>query len=127
MEERVLSFGKIVILKKNLAEVIVDEGVTFDEELVVEYHDFLLENLTAPFSLLINKKNAYAYTYEAQKMITNLDEINVMAVVIGSSAGLMSTETLIKINESNASKIKLFKKRNQALLWLENYTKKIVA
>ncbi|GAB1855877.1 hypothetical protein MHTCC0001_07120 [Flavobacteriaceae bacterium MHTCC 0001] len=118
MEEYLLSFGKIVVLSDNIAEVIVNEGVVFDEKMVAEYHGFLLERLRAPFSLLINKKNSYSYTFKAQQIVANLPEIDMMAVVMGSSAGLMSTETLMKINESNHWNIKLFKRRSQALHWL---------
>ena len=56
-----LSFGSVIILAPNLAEVIINEGVIIDELNVDEYHDFLLTNLDAPFSLLVNKKHSYTY------------------------------------------------------------------
>lgn len=114
-----LSFGKIVVLNKNLAEVIVDEGILFDEVMVDEYHDFLLTNLSVPFSLLINKKHSYSYTFGAQKKIVHLDEIKSMAVVVHTSGGVMSTETLINVNGNVFRNIKLFQERDQALAWLE--------
>ncbi|MEN3322757.1 hypothetical protein VP395_03395 [Mariniflexile soesokkakense] len=113
-----LSFGTISIIESNIAEVIVNDGVEMDEVMVDEYHDFLLNYLEVPFSLLINKLNSYSYNFKAQKMIVNLKEINAMAVVVGTSGGLMSTETLIKMNENNNWNILLFHKREEALSWL---------
>ncbi|MFD2725516.1 hypothetical protein [Hyunsoonleella rubra] len=63
MKEYKLSFGTIIVLKDNLAEVIINEGVVMNEVMVDIYHDFLLSYLKAPFSLLINKKNSYSYTF----------------------------------------------------------------
>ncbi|PIA79519.1 hypothetical protein BFR04_01355 [Gaetbulibacter sp. 4G1] len=113
-----LSFGKIVILSKNLAEVIVDDGVLIDEVKVAEYHDFLLNSLESPFSLLINKKNAYSYTFSAQKNIASLKQIKAMAVVAHTTGGVMSTETLINVNGNYKLNIRVFYKREEAVTWL---------
>ncbi|WP_219930765.1 hypothetical protein [Algibacter marinivivus] len=113
-----LSFGTINILQNNLAEVIVDEGVVMDEISVDEYHDFLLNNLEAPMGLLINKKNSYSYTFEAQKSIVHLDAIKSMAVVTQTSGAVMSTKTLINVNGNIYRNIKLFQERENALSWL---------
>ena len=114
-----LSFGKITILRKNLAEVIVDEGVVLDEVMVDEYHDFLLNSLEAPFLLVINKKHSYSYTFGAQKKIGHFDGIKAMAVIALTSGGVMSTETLVNINGNSKWNLKLFQEREQALVWLE--------
>lgn len=115
-----LSFGKIIILHENLAEVIVDEGVVMDEVMVDEYHDFLLNSLEAPFSLIINKKHSYSYTFAAQKIIAHLKEIKAMAVISNTFGGVMSTETLMNVNGNYRMNIKLFNKRNEAESWLDN-------
>ncbi|WP_111309318.1 hypothetical protein [Confluentibacter sediminis] len=121
MKSYKLSFATILILKNNLAEVIVDEGVIMNEIMVDLYHDFLLSNLQAPFTLLINKKNSYSYTFEAQKIIANLKEISRIAVVVSTNGALMSTETLIKINEGNDWNIRLFQEKEAALVWLNGF------
>ncbi|WP_100616185.1 hypothetical protein [Confluentibacter citreus] len=116
-----LSFATILLLEKNLAEVIIDEGTIMDEIMVDEYHDFLLNNLSAPFSLIINKKHCYSYTFEAQKTICNLKEIHLIAVVVTTNGALMSTQTLIKINEKNNWNIELFQERDLALEWIYSF------
>ncbi len=115
-----LSFGKIVVLSKNLAEVIVDEGVLMDEIKVAEYHAFLLNSLESPFSLLINKKHSYCYTFSAQKNIAKLKQIKALAVVAHTSGGVMSTETLINVNGNYKLNIRVFYKREEAVTWLSN-------
>ena len=113
------SFGEITIIKKNLAEVIISEGIVMDLDMVEEYHKFLLDNLTAPFSLLVNKKFSYTYTFNAQRAIANLDAIKAMAIVNRVYISVMATEVLININRENNWNIKLFKIREKALEWLE--------
>lgn len=114
-----LSFGTINVLQKNLAEVIVNEGILMDEVMIDEYHDFLLNTLEAPFGLLINKIHSFSYTFGAQKSIAHLDEMNSMAVVAKTSGAVMSTETLINVNGNINRNIKLFQGKEEALAWLQ--------
>ncbi|MFD0989839.1 hypothetical protein ACFQ1R_07015 [Mariniflexile jejuense] len=120
MKNYKLSFGEIIIIDENLAEVIVNEGVVMNDIMVDEYHDFLLSYLKAPFSLLINKKHSYAMTFSAQKTIATLKEIKAMAVLFSSVGGLMSTETLMNLGENKDLNIRLFQKREDALNWLNS-------
>ena len=120
MKSHQLSFGKIIILKPNLAEVIINEEVLMDLKMVDEYHTFLLTHLEAPFSLLVNKKFSYAYTYKAQKTIATLKEIKAMAVVVEDFNAKISTNFLIGINKEHNWNIKTFRLRDEALAWLEN-------
>ena len=119
MKTHQLRFAEIIILKDNLAEVIINRGVLMDMEMVKEYHDFLLKHLKAPFSLLINKKHPYTYTYKAQTEIANLEEIDFMAVFVERFTAKRSTEFLISINKDKWN-IKTFMVKSEALEWLEN-------
>ncbi|WP_242158745.1 hypothetical protein [Aestuariivivens sediminis] len=118
MESYRLSFGEIKVFHSNMAEVIVDEDVLIDEVMMDEYHDFLRNTLEPPFSLLINKKHAYSYTFEAQKHIGNLKEIKSIAIVIRTPGAEMAVNTLISINENERSRIKVFTAKEEALDWL---------
>ncbi|WP_458627492.1 DUF7793 family protein [Winogradskyella sp. PC D3.3] len=115
-----LSFGSIAILKANLAEVIIDEGVVMDMKMVEQYHAFLTEKLEIPMSLLINKKYSYTYTFEAQKSIVNKDIMKTLAVVTHAYVSKLATDILINMNRDNGWNIKMFKNREEALEWLEN-------
>src|SRR5690606_36820058 len=120
MKSYELPFATIIIHRTDLAEVIINEGVVLNELMVDAYHDDLLTYLQAPFALLINKKYSYSYTFEAQRAIANLKEISHMAIVVGTNGALMSTETLIKLNEGKNWNVKLFHDRETALNWINN-------
>jgi hypothetical protein len=118
MKSYKLSFGEIIILKDNLAEVIVNEGEILNLPKVAEYHDFLHANLKAPFCLLINKKNAYSYTFKAQRVINDFSGVDKVAVLVNDAGGLMSTETLMSLNNNDHLNLKTFRVRENALSWL---------
>ena len=120
MKTHQLSFAKIIIIKDNLAEVIVDDGVLIDLKKVGEYHKFLLTHLRAPFSLLVNKKHSYTYTFKAQTEIASLNQIKAMAVVVEGFNAKKSTDFLISMNNmSRVWNIQTFMLREEALVWLE--------
>ena len=113
-----MSFGTIIKLNNNLAEIVVDDGIEMNVTQVKEYHNFLLNNLKAPFYLLVNRKHAYTYTFEAQKAIVNFDKIKKLAVLLSTQGGLMSSETLLSLNANLNWEISWFNKREDALAWL---------
>ena len=118
MQSHELSFAKIHILRNDLAEVIVHDGVEMDLEMVHEYHDFLLSNLQSPFSLLINKINSYSYDFEAQENLATLEEIRAMAVVAYNKVTLKTTEGLAEIPRPVEWNLRIFEDRSDALDWL---------
>src|SRR5690606_961347 len=120
MKSYELPFATIIIHRNDLAEVIINEGVVLNALMVDVYHDFLLTYLQAPFTLLINNKYSYSYTFEDQRAIDNLKEIKQMVFVVETNGALMSTETLIKLNEDKNWNAKLFHDRETALNWINN-------
>ena len=118
MKNYEMSFGTIIKLSNNLAEIVVDDGVEMNLAQVKEYHNFLLNNLKAPFCLLINRKHSYTYTFEAQKTIVNFDKIKKLAVLLNTQGGLMSSETLLSLNANLNWEISWFSKREDAFAWL---------
>ena len=120
MKSYELSFGTIIKLNNNLAEVIVDDGVEMNSSQVKEYHDFLSKNLKTPFYLLVNRIHSYTYTFEAQKLIVSFNKIKKLAVLLGTQGALMSTETLLNLNTNINWEIEWFRTREDALEWLNN-------
>lgn len=113
-----LPFAKIIILRDDIAEVLINEGVELDLIMVNQYHEFLLAHLHAPFSLLINKINAYSYSHGAQQNLATLKEINAMAVVAYNRMSVFATKTLSSYPRDEAWNIKIFSNREEALAWL---------
>ncbi len=118
MNKYFLPYGSISILKKNIAEVIISEGIEMDDKIVDDYHRFLKTHLKGDFSILVNKKHSYSYTFNAQKMIGSLKEIKAIGVVNHTSGGELSTQTLKQVNNKKLN-LKSFLTREEALIWLE--------
>jgi len=118
MDLHELPFAKIIILRDDIAEVMINDGVKMDVEMVEQYHDFLLSHLRAPFSLLINKVNAYTYDFEAQEKLAILKEINAMAVVAYNRVTKITTETLASYPRDVQWNLEIFPNRDEALEWL---------
>lgn len=120
MKSYKLSFVEIIIHKTNLAEIIVNESIIMDLAHLAELHDFLQNNLIAPFSILINKKNDYSYDFQAQCAIGDISGLSKTAVFVTRSSGLMSTQTIMHINRNKDWNwnVKIFNDREAALAWL---------
>ncbi|AQS38089.1 hypothetical protein Sps_02942 [Shewanella psychrophila] len=77
-----LSFGcTINHLHKSIAEVIVDSGIELTIEMVEELDTYLDTYYSDSFALLVNKKNPYSYTYEAQLCLASLEKQKAIAVL----------------------------------------------
>jgi len=127
MDLHELPFAKIIILHEDIAEVIVNDGVEMDLEMVDQYHGFLLSHLKSPFSLLVNKINSYAYSFNAQKKLATLKEINLMAVVTYDRIAKASTERLAAFPRDIDWNVKIFSSREDALSWLVSEQKNLKA
>ncbi len=122
-----LPFANIIILKDNLAEVIINEGVEMNSDIVEQYHNFLLRHLSSPFALLINKKNAYTYDFNAQLKIASLKEIYAMAVITYNEVSKQTTHYLAKtVPHDIPWNLEIFSNREEALLWLEKEQMKVL-
>ena len=113
-----LPFAKIIILRDDLAEVMINDGIQMNMAMVEKYHSFLLSHLKPPFSLLINKINSYSYDFDAQEHLATLDEINAMAVVVYNRVSKITTETLASFPRDVKWNLKIFPDRDEALAWL---------
>jgi len=120
MNKYKLSFCDITLLEKDIAEVVIKEGIEVNLTMVEEYHAFLLDKLTYPFSLLINKINSYSYTFEAQLQLATLPQINIIAAVIYTKISEISTRNLASLPREIPWQLEIFNDRASALNWLRN-------
>jgi len=120
-----LSYAKIIVLQDDIAEVIINDAVVMNAVMVEQYHEFLRSILTSPFSLLINKINAYTYDFDAQLELATIAEINAMAVVAYNRITELTTESLASYPRSKKWNLQIFMNRNDALAWLLLEQKKI--
>ena len=118
MEIYELPFAKIIILRDDIAEVIINEGIEINLDMVEQYHEFLLSHLHAPFSLLMNNVNAYSYDFSAQGKLATLQEIHAIAVVAYRRSTEIATEVLVSHPRDVEWNLKIFPNRHDALNWL---------
>jgi hypothetical protein len=118
MDLHELPFAKIIILRDDIAEVMINDGVKMDIAMVEQYHDFLLSHLRAPFSILVNKINSYTYDFDAQEKLATLKEINAMAVVAYNPVTEITTEILASYPRNVKWNLRIFSNRDDALTWL---------
>ena len=113
-----LPFAKIIVLRDDIAEVMINDGVIMDMSMVQQYHDFLLSHLRAPFSLLVNKVNAYSYDFDSQEKLATLKEINAMAVIAYNRVTRIATENLASFPRDVKWNLRIFSNREEAMAWL---------
>jgi len=118
MEWHKLSFGKIALLRSNVAEIMVDEGVDIDVQMVNEIHNHLLSLFTHSFSLLINKSNAYSTQLDALILFGSLTAINKIAIFAPNRLAKLSADFSANIPSSTHLNIQVFTERNEAISWL---------
>lgn len=113
-----LSFGILTVLRHGLAEVIVNEGIEIDLDMVDEYHMCISEFLPDPCGILVNKKNKYTYTFEAQMNIGRMEKIKALAMVVYSDTARIASEAVMKLPPPPTQNMKIFSDRDAALQWL---------
>lgn len=118
MELYYFSFGKIIILQSDIAEVIVDEGVDIDIKMVDEIHHCFLSIFPHSFSLLINKTNSYSTQLDALIKFGTLSVINKIAVFAPNKMAKLSADFAADIPSSAILNIEVFTNRGDALSWL---------
>lgn len=114
-----LSFASISWLSDNIAELQVDAGVDVSLPMVQEMHDSLSSNLQAPFGLLMNKRNAYSYTFDAQLALGVVPGLEAIAVITYTEVATRATQTMANLPRAVPWNLSIFHERQQALDWLQ--------
>jgi len=61
VESYQLPFAKIDILREDIAEVIFNDGVKIDEQMVEQYHSFLISHLQVPPSVSLKPRLVFQW------------------------------------------------------------------
>lgn len=103
-----LSFCTVNFISENLIEVIVDQGTEVSIEMVEEYDEFLDQNFTQNFGILVNRINQYCYSAEAKWLIGSNSLIKALAVIYYDDVTKVSTESLKKTRAIDNWNLKSF-------------------
>ena len=119
-----LSFGRIEIVREDIAELTIDEAVEVDLEHVKELHAFVLQHLKSPFGLMINRISSYAYSFEAQQKLADLEPLAAIAIVTRNQSGQLASEQVAEIYPEDGWNMRLFTEYQAAYDWLVDELKK---
>ena len=114
-----LSFCEFIPHSSNVTEVIIDEGIEVNEAMVDEYHAWLDAHHKDDFAVLINKKNHYTYTFNAQLRLGKIEKMKVAAFLVKDKAAETAVKSLMGIKQRRQMPNHIFYDRAEALSWLE--------
>ena len=113
-----LQFATIIALQEQVVEVIIRRDIEVDLAMVETFHEFLRDHFTAPLAILVNKKYAHTYTFEAQQELANIPEISAMAILTYSSLSQEFSRAMINQPRSTPWNAQLFESKELALQWI---------
>ncbi|RLA32779.1 MAG: hypothetical protein DRR03_08315 [Gammaproteobacteria bacterium] len=119
MELHDVALGRIIKLSDDTAEVIAAEGIEIDMVMVDEYHGWVAEHLATPAFLLINRINAYSYTFEAEQAIGSLAQVRALAVIVYNRVSELTAAYMIALPRELPWNVRVFHDREAALAWLD--------
>ncbi|WP_111976933.1 hypothetical protein [Algibacillus agarilyticus] len=117
-EAHTIGLGTIKAIRHDIAEVICHEGIEITLEMVAEYHQFLADHFASPCSVLVNKINAYTYTFEAQLEIGTAAHINSLAFVTYNRVAEIAVQTLSAYPRKKNWQDNFFNDKEDAIQWL---------
>lgn len=123
METHELYFGEITIIQHDIVELVVNEGQEVSKKELNVLNDFLLKNMPAKFSLLVNKINQYSYTLDAQQHLFDLEAFQAIAIIVHSKISKISNVSVMAIPKKKVTEAQVFDNREDGLAWLKKLQK----
>ena len=114
-----LSFCRILIIDKNIVEVILNEGIEINPTMVDEFFTYIADKMNGVISILLNKATKYSYNFEALMQLSVSTKIRHMGVVVYDSIAVSSVNFLNERYNESQKNVKIFKTREDALAWLQ--------
>lgn len=115
-----LSFCRINIIEKNIAEVVVKGKVEVTALMIDELLLFIEDHMSGEISFILNKVISYTYSFDALVKFSLSDVIKNLAVVAyGDNSAAFSNYLKNNFNKSNKT-IKVFNSREDAIAWMKD-------
>ncbi len=114
-----LPFGKFIELNDAFVEVIIYEGIELTVDMIDQFQYYFTRSNSDPFGVLINKINQYTYAFDAQIRLSELLNLDAIAVVTYSQRSKRITESIISLQRGAPWNIKIFDDRRTAIEWLK--------
>lgn len=119
MAKHNFKWGYINIFNANIAEIIIDEGVHFNQGLQDEIIHFLDLLLPGGYSVLFNRTNCYTFDYNLRALNT-LDTVHHVAVVLHDQKCLFFLKCFMALKCNSNFVFKVFATRSAAINYIIN-------
>lgn len=116
-----LSFGYILRVRENIAELLIDEGTTVTVDMYEEYLEFIHENFAKPYAVLLNSINQFSFSPAVNSKVGANNSLAAIATVTYSKPQRAMIDKYENVDEEfNLRKFCGFNLgRNQAIQWLD--------
>ena len=113
-----LSFCDITYLDDYIVEVVPYKNCHIEDREVVELHKFF-DSLPYKVGVLVNRKNPYSYSFNAQINIAMHEKIAVVGIYMPNPALISNNKYIAKTIKSKKP-IKIFTEHDIAEVWLRD-------
>ncbi|MBI1195749.1 MAG: hypothetical protein GC138_07880 [Gammaproteobacteria bacterium] len=121
MKKIKLDTATFEFVEPRIMQVTVSEGVEIDLGTATEYRNAIAELTHEPTGLLVNKKNRYSLTFDAQHAIlSHLPNIIATALWVHSSISGRIADTQIPMLKTAKHPVRVFFSQTEAIAWLKD-------
>jgi hypothetical protein len=114
-----LPFGTFQEVEPNIIEIIINEGVMFDEEKISLIEEGCLDKYSEPYCVLVNRIHTYHHTEGSMARVARFKNAIAFAIVVYNVTG----ETFAKMHKHFQDNIEVFQEKEKAVEWLRGKLK----
>ena len=103
-----LSFATLNLLSDSIVEILIDDGVEVSLEMIEEFDNYLSDNLSEHFAMLINRVNSYHCTFEAKMIAVSHGQLCATAIVTYNNDAKKEVDDLLRIRRMDELNLQIF-------------------
>ena len=103
-----LSFATVNMIDNCIIELIIDEGIEITMEMLDESDLFIKQYLPKIYGVIVNRVNAYHYTFEAKFAVASQDSLCAIAVISYNNETREDVDDLMRIRKMDDLNLKVF-------------------
>lgn len=120
MKKIELDTATFAFIEPRILQVTVSEGVEIDLGIAQSFQSAIAELTHEPTGLLVNKRNRYSLTFDAQRtVLSHLPNVAATALLVHSSISSRIADTQLPVLRTAEHPVKVFFSRAKATTWLK--------
>lgn len=113
-----LSYATVNIIHDTILEVVCNDEIELSIEMLKELKTLADKKIGQPFSLLINRKNTYTYSFEVLQHFGDFHDILATAFVVYNKTSEAVTNYAVEFIKNQNWKTEVFYNHEAAVQWL---------